>query len=113
MSLFDELLQYESQPSQTSRVKPVSAPPKVGAKKPAAPKTPDVHKHPAASGSTVQKTNFVEYGTEGCPEHYKDRYISQDEVLVEIPRDYSAIAEAIVIGEALGSPRSKKPWRPR
>lgn len=129
MSLFDELLKYEES-SSSSSIKPVSkmpysTPPKQGAVRPvvakSAPKPTakpkaETHKPPSARNAKVEKVDYVKYDSEGCKEHYNNRYVSNDHYFLtpqEVARDYSIITQAIVLGEALATPRYKKPWRPR
>ncbi|HPO54186.1 MAG TPA: hypothetical protein PLW76_06775 [Clostridia bacterium] len=125
MSLFDELINFEKNPS-SSAIKPVEGTSgtakKAVAQAPKAPppaknatpsKKPESHTHPASEGASVKKVDYAKYAGEGCEEHYTDRYIAQPFLKEKETKDLRGIARAIVIGEVLSAPRAKKPWRPK
>jgi type III secretory pathway component EscV len=73
----------------------------------------DSHGHPSAHGARVE---YVETTgslnatpTEGCLEHYNNRFISEDESDLEVEQtEPTFLQQCIVIGDVLNTPVSKK-----
>lgn len=77
-------------------------------------KPPEAHGHPAqkSPGTRTEIVDYIGYGSEGCEEHYNERYTAADIGTLDVSAmDPAQIVNALVLGEALGSPRSRSPWR--
>ena len=73
------------------------------------------HKHPLTEGETRKElVPTLAYAGEGCEEHYNERIIKEDAsysssglTKIKIGNPY---LKAMVIGEALSTPRCKMPY---
>ncbi len=70
------------------------------------------HKHPITEPSVkVEKVDFINYGSEGCEEHYDTRVVTPSPYAVYEKigaKKMNPYLKAMVIGEVLSVPRSKK-----
>ena len=74
----------------------------------------ETHGHPAqkSPGTKTEKVDYIGYGTEGCEEHYNERYTAASADAIDISAmDRAQIVNALVLGEVLGTPRFRSPWR--
>lgn len=78
------------------------------------------HEHKIGEDSVIrtERVEIAEPGTEGCVEHYNERVIVTDknyasQTGMDRLRNLTEMQKIIVLGESLGTPRSKKRFRPR
>ncbi|MFW5780736.1 MAG: hypothetical protein ACOCWI_04735 [Bacillota bacterium] len=71
------------------------------------------HIHPSSRGNIKVEKSYVEdsmgeHFSEGCEDHYYDRFVAVSEKLDEDTEVNTDIAKIIVLGEAINTPRFKK-----
>ena len=73
----------------------------------------EIHEHPLTEGEiSVENAFILPFDSEGCEEHYEERVIKEDANYkradeIEIENPY---LKPIIVGEALATPRCKKPF---
>lgn len=74
----------------------------------------EIHEHPLTEGEAIVENAFIiPYASEGCEEHYAERVIKEDASYskeTEKAKIDNPYLNAIIIGEALATPRCKKPF---